>query len=230
TVASSGGQIVNFNNIQGPHSITATFVQTYQITVTQSANGLISPATASYAQGSSQAETITPNSGYLIASITVDGVGVTVASSGGQIVNFNNIQGPHSITATFVQTYQITVTQSANGLISPATASYAQGSSQAETITPNSGYLIASITVDGVGVTVASSGGQIVNFNNIQGPHSITATFVQTYQITVTQSANGLISPATASYAQGSSQAETITPNSGYLIASITVDGVGVTV
>ena len=233
TVTSSSGQTVNFNNIQAVHSITATFAQiTYQITVTQSVNGVISPGTASYAQGSSQAETITPNGGYLIASITVDGGAVTVTSSSGQTVNFNNIQAVHSITATFAQiTYQITVTQSVNGVISPGTASYAQGSSQAETITPNGGYLIASITVDGGAVTVTSSSGQTVNFNNIQAVHSITATFAQiTYQITVTQSVNGVISPGTASYAQGSSQAETITPNGGYLIASITVDGGAVTV
>ena len=186
TVTSSSGQTVSFINIQASHTITATFAQiTWQILVTQSANGLINPVTTSYAQGSSITETVTPDSGYYIASITVDGNPIIVNSSGGQTVNFNNVQASHTITATFAQiTWQITVTQSSNGLISPSTSSYAQGSNPGETITPANGYYIASITVDGNPVTVTSSGGQTVNFNNIQMAHTISATFSATNGIT----------------------------------------------
>ena len=69
---------------------------------------MISPSTSSYAQGSNPGETITPANGYYIASITVDGNPVTVTSSGGQTVNFNNIQMAHTISATFSATNGIT--------------------------------------------------------------------------------------------------------------------------
>ena len=99
--------------------------------MTQNAHGTISPATASYAQGSSQNEVITPNSGYFIASITADGNPVAVTSQSGQTVGFNNIQAAQSIVATFAQiTWTITVTQNIHGAISPSTASYNQGASR----------------------------------------------------------------------------------------------------
>ena len=233
TASMGQAQTYPFTNITANHSITATFVPIYQITVTQSSHGTISPATASYTQGSSQNEVITPDSGYGIANITVDGGSVPVTALNGQpqTVSFNNIQAAHSITATFAQFYQITVTQSGNGVITPATATYLAGSNPSETITPSSGYNIASITVDGKSETVTSPSGQTVDLSGIKADHSITATFAQiTWTITVTQPSNGVISPATASYVQGTSQTETITPSTGYSISSITVDGSSVPV
>jgi DNA-binding beta-propeller fold protein YncE len=90
----------------------------YTLTVTQSAHGTISPATASYAQGASQNEVITPDSGYYIASITVDGNPIAVATSSGQTVSFNNIQTAHTITATFAQnSYILTVNTAGQGSV-----------------------------------------------------------------------------------------------------------------
>ena len=176
------GSITSYNpTITGPTTVDVTFAQTtYTIMVTQTANGLISPDTTSYAQGSSPSETITPAIGYYIATISVDGSPVAVTTLSGQTISFNSISAAHTITATFAQiAWQISVTQSANGLISPDTASYTQGSSPGETVTPANGYYITSITVDGNPVTVTSSGGQTVNFINIQIAHTITATFAQ---------------------------------------------------
>ena len=67
-------------------------------------HGAISPSTASYAQGASQSEVVTPDSGYYIESITVDGNPVTVTTPSGQTVNFTNIQVSHAIMATFALT------------------------------------------------------------------------------------------------------------------------------
>ncbi len=230
TVTSPGGQTVHFSNIHANHSVTATFALDYTVMVTQSLHGLISPGTASYERGSNVYEVVTPDSGYFIESITVDGSPITVAYVGGQGVWFNNVQGNHSITASFACDYVIMVTQSLHGLISPGTASYERGSNVYEVVTPDSGYFIESITVDGSPITVAYVGGQGVWFNNVQGNHSITASFACDYVIMVTQSLHGLISPGTASYERGSNVYEVVTPDSGYFIESITVDGSPITV
>ena len=183
------GAVATLNlNITGPTTVAVSFAQTsWTITVTQGVHGTISPSTTVYSQGSSQNEVVTPDSGYYIASVTVDGNAVAVTAPSGQTVSFNNMQAAHTITASFAQvTWTITVTQNAHGTISPATASYAQGSSQNENITPDNGYFIASITADGNTVAVTSQSGQNVGFNNIQAAHSITATFAQvTWTITV---------------------------------------------
>jgi hypothetical protein len=90
-----------FTNVQAAHSISATFkvqpTNTYTITVTQGANGTISPGTTTVAQGSSATFAIAPSSGYTIASVTVDGVSVGTVSS----YTFSNVQAAHTITAAF---------------------------------------------------------------------------------------------------------------------------------
>lgn len=87
---------------------------TYTITVTQSANGTISPASgANISQGSDLAFTITPDSGFRIADVLVDGASVGAASS----YSFTNIISNHSITATFEET---SATQSPTATRSPS--------------------------------------------------------------------------------------------------------------
>jgi hypothetical protein len=77
---------------------TTTANPTYTITPTAGANGTISPAAAvSVASGGSQAFTITPNSGYKIATVTVDGASVAASSP----YTFTNVTASHTISATF---------------------------------------------------------------------------------------------------------------------------------
>lgn len=71
---------------------------TYTITVMQSANGTISPASAdNISQGSDLAFTITPDSGFQIADVLADGESVGDVSS----YTFTNIISNHTITAIF---------------------------------------------------------------------------------------------------------------------------------
>ena len=147
------------------------------ITVTQSAHGVIVPGTSNVNYGATPSFSVTPNTGYHIASITANDASVTVTSPSGQTCQFSAVSANGSLTATFaINTYTITVIQGANGVISPGTSTVNYGSSQTFTITPNTGYHIASLTVDGSPVTIAPS----YTFSNIQASHTITATFVTT--------------------------------------------------
>ena len=159
-----------FSNVEASHTITATFaINTYTITVTQGANGVIAPGTTTVNYGATPSFTITPNAGYSIASITADGLAVAVTTPSGQTYQFSAVSAEGSLTATFaINTYTITVTQGANGVIAPGTTTVNYGGSQTFTITPNTGYYIASLTVDGSPVTVASS----YTFSNVEAiPH-----------------------------------------------------------
>jgi FlaG/FlaF family flagellin (archaellin) len=154
--------------------------QQYQITVTQTANGNIAPGTGSYDAGSTPSFTITPTSGYHIATITANGASVTVTNPAGQTYQFAALTGTATLTATFaVNTvqYQVTVTQTANGNIAPGTGSYDAGSTPSFTITPNNGYQIATITANGASVTVTTPAGQTYQFAALAGPATLTATF-----------------------------------------------------
>ena len=60
--------------------------------------GTINPSGAvQVAQGGNQTFTITPNSGYIISSVTVDGVN----KGGSRTYTFTNVQANHTITAAF---------------------------------------------------------------------------------------------------------------------------------
>lgn len=195
------------------------------IVATAGANGAITPTgTVGVANGSNQTFTMTPNSGYKIASVTVDGSAVATNST----YTFADVTANHTISATFsVSTYTITASAGANGSISPSGAVVvAGGSNQVFTITPNSGYKITTVTVDGSAVATNPT----YTFTSVTAPHTISATFsVQTYTITAIAGPNGTINPSGIySVNSGSTPTFTATPNSGYHILDILVDGVSV--
>jgi hypothetical protein len=70
---------------------------TYDITVASGANGAISPGTGPVATHSSPTYTITPNSGYHVLNVLVDGSSVGAVTS----YQFRDVKAVHTIAATF---------------------------------------------------------------------------------------------------------------------------------
>ncbi len=218
--------------IDGNATVTANFaVNTYTITVTSGANGTITPAgpiTLNHGENS-PVLTIAPAANYQIVNVLVDGVSKGAVGTH----QFTGVTANHTISATFSQVvHNITVTQTANGTITPAgdasgIVATAQGSDQTFTIAPAANYQIATLVVDGSPVTVAST----YTFTNVSAAHTITATFTPIMHIIyVTQSANGSIAPAgdaqaRVDVAQGADATFTITPEAGYEIVSLVIDG-----
>jgi cell division septation protein DedD len=164
--------------ITGDTTLEISFaINTYMITVTQTANGQISPETGSVNYGATPTYTITPATGYHIMNITVNEQPVPVTNSAGQSYKFSAVSADGSITATYaINTYTITVIQTDNGQISPETINVNYGKSQSFTITPDAGYSITSLTIDSSTVAIASE----YTFSNVQASHTITATFAPT--------------------------------------------------
>ena len=100
----------------------------YNVVVTQTANGAIAPAgTTTYAAGATPSFTITPDSGYHIASVTTNAGAQALTSP----YVFPALSADATLTATFAANtvnYNVVVTQTANGAIAPAgTTTYAAG-------------------------------------------------------------------------------------------------------
>lgn len=212
-----------FTNVRANHTINATFaINTYTITATAGSDGTISPSGAVVVNyGGSQTFTITPNTGYHVSDVTVDGVSQGAITS----YTFTNVTADHTITATFaINTYMVTATAGSNGTISPSGAvAVNYGGSQTFTIAPNTGYHVSDVTVDGVSQGAITS----YTFTNVTADHTITSNFaINTYTITATAGSGGTINPATATVNYGGNQTFTITPNAGYIIADVSVDGV----
>ena len=221
TVATS----YQFTNVTAIHTIAATFtINTYAITTTPGTNGTISCTPNPVNYGSNSTCTITPNTGYSVATLTVDGGSQTVATS----YQFTNVTAIHTIAATFtINTYAITTSPGTNGTITCTPNPVNYGSNSTCSITPSTGYSVATLTVDGVSQTVAPS----YQFTNVTATHTIAATFSNTvYTITTSPGTGGTISCTPNPVSYGSNSTCTITPNTGYTTATLTVDGVAQTV
>lgn len=210
-------------NILENYNYVAQFAaNTYTITATAGANGLITPAgVTSYDYNADATYEIIPAKGYYVQDVKVDG------ESKGAIRTFTfaKIITNHTIEATFAAyQYTITVKEAENGKITPETSKYGYGETPTFEMIPAAGYGVQDVTVDGKSMGAVSS----YTFPELTANHEIAATFAQ-YKYTVTATANegGKISPAgvTNLIANGN-QTYTITPDKGYHINNVVVDGV----
>lgn len=151
---------VNFENIL------------YTIIATAGVNGVIKPSgNVRVSHGNNTNFTITPNPGYQITNMLVDG-GVVTPTNQWLFVNVTN---NHSIEAYFaLRTYPVTVVQSPNGTIAPGGTNWVgHGSNLTFILTPTTNYLVANVVVD-----ATSYGPQgVFVLTNVTAPHVVTAAF-----------------------------------------------------
>jgi len=179
--------------ITGDTSVNATFsVNQYTISATSDSNGQINPSgTINVNYGASQTFSFTPNTGYNIADVFLNGSSVLNSVTGGQYT-ISDVTGNTTIVSSFalnqlaVNQFTITVNAGTNGKITPGTGPVNNGDTPTYTITPNTGYYIASITVNGQPVIVITPQGQSYQFSPVTSDESISATFA-TNQNTINQ-------------------------------------------
>ncbi|MBO4615509.1 MAG: choice-of-anchor J domain-containing protein, partial [Bacteroidales bacterium] len=217
------------NNITANQTVNVTFSQlSYTINATAGNGGSISPAGQSTVNcGDDITYTITPNNGYMVASLTVDGQNVGSQSS----YTFNDVDANHTISATFEQipAGQITIVVNADaegGTVTPTgTQTITSGSNFTITVTPDNCHTIGAVTVNGTAVTLNANNQYTIQ--NVTTEQTVNVTFNQiSYTIAASAGSNGSISPAgSIEVGCGDDATFTITPDQGYEIASVIVDG-----
>jgi len=185
-------------------------------------NGIITPSgNIQLAYGSSQTFSITPDTGYHIAGVSVDGASVGAVKT----YTFTNVASDHTISAAFeINTYILTAKAGANGNISPSgKVKVNHGSGQMFSITPNTGYHIVDVNVDGASVGTITE----YTFTNVTANHTIYAVFgIDTYVLTATAGDNGNIFPSgTLKVKYGSNMVFSIIPDKGAKLVDLVVDG-----
>lgn len=163
---------INLSESAGPPAVTHT------VTASAGVGGAISPTGAvSVTEHSSQSFTISHNANYILTDVLIDGVSdpSAVAANG---YTFADVTADHTIQAVFTPTYTITPTSGSNGAISPGAAVViVSGGSQTFDITPNSGYQVQDVLVNGTSVGPVTT----YTFTNVTSNQTISATFaVQT--------------------------------------------------
>jgi sialate O-acetylesterase len=191
------------------------------ITATAGAGGRVSPpGKASFLRRKAALYAITPDKGYFIQDVTVDGVSVGSVN----YYTFDPLYANHTMAATFASTaptFNVTSSSGPGGSISPSgVQTVAQGGSQTFSITPNSGVEVTGLTVDGKPMGKRRT----FTFADVRTSHTISASFICSldaqggYGGTITP--NGIVAVSFAT-----SKTFAITPMEGYSIAGVKVDG-----
>ena len=200
----------------------------FTVTVNSGANGTVTPGTKSYESGTEVTLTVTPDSGYRVKSVTVDGV--EAALTDGRYTF--TVTADCTFAAEFekipADSFTVTVNSGANGTVTPGTKSYESGTEVTLTVTPDSGYRVKSVTVDGV--EAALTDGRYTF--TVTADCTFAAEFekipADSFTVTVNSGANGTVTPGTKSYESGTEVTLTVIPDSGYRVKSVTIDGVEV--
>jgi len=211
-----------FKNINADQKIYVTFIKSYSVGVAGNfTHGSYSPeGFTTVKAGSNLKIQFLPDSGYVADQILVNGIAVDSTSS----YTFINIQANQLFQGSFAKLYSITPIVSSNGNISPSIAQICkEGTSKKFLITPNPGYAVDFVKVNGLVVDSINS----YTFNSIIANQTIEVAFVKLYQINAQYTGSGSIAPkGSSSYKMGSNITYDFSPNENYFVDQVLLDGV----
>lgn len=207
--------------------ISAVFIaKKYPVNLKNQGNGTVTTDTGSQVSaGSTVKVTITPDRGYEITRVLVNGNDVTSQVDENGILETDDTWGGLSVTANFEKiTYSITTSSSSGGsIICYERVKY--GDNLYVTFVPDTGYVIDRVLIDGKEVYVTNN---TYALYNIDSNHDINVEFKEKYCVISVDS--GLFGSASAgcTLKYGSSYTLKVYPDEGYQIDEIFVDGIPV--
>jgi hypothetical protein len=151
---------------------TTSSPETYTITSSAGLFGTISPSSATTVEsGQSQRFVFTPDNGFMVDVLLIDGVKVDSSVS----YTFVNVTASHTIRVTFkVASYTLTPIAGPHGSIAPSSVvGVDYGGAQRFIFAPDANYEIDSVFVDGVEVDSLTG----YSFVNVTAPHSVRVVF-----------------------------------------------------
>ena len=169
-----GGSNLSLDNVQLYAEERDNYVA---VTASAGEGGAIDPAGQTLVKkGTSKTFTVTPAQGYEIANVTVDGTDLGPIS----YYTFQRVGVDHTISATFQKaqpsgdTVTLTTTASGGGTVAPAgQTTYVSGQAVDVTFTPDQGYQLASVKVNG---RTASVTGNVLTLTMDQS-YAVSAVF-----------------------------------------------------
>ena len=194
---------------------------------TNAEHGSITSSQNGISYNSNKTINYSPDSGYILKSLTIDGQNVDIKKYPSSYT-FSNINKDHSIKAVFMPTFTVT-TKGTRATITETQKSIPQGQSRTITWKPNERHAVTSVIIDGKKNNSFDISGDSYTFSNITANHSIevvASPFSDLYFFGIkTEGVNSVISPSQAGVPYGATRNVTWKPDEGYQIESVTVDG-----
>ena len=193
-------------------------------------HGTVTSADDTYANGDTVTLTVTADPGYYVKSTELNGAAVSLNSDNEYVFT---IESDSTFTAEFAEippdSYVVTVNCGEHGAVTPGTADYESGTEVTLTVTSDSGYRVKSVTLDGKAVTLTNGKYTFKVTANCTFEAEFEAIPADRYTVTVKCGEHGAVTPGTADYESGTEVTLTVTPDSGYRVKSVTLDGKAVT-
>jgi uncharacterized repeat protein (TIGR02543 family) len=195
-------------------TVTATFVETFDLTASTVGNGSVAPPSGTFDSGSVVTLTATPDPSWRFDVWSGDLTGSTSPDT-------LTMDAAKAVTATFVETFDLTVGAVGNGSIAPPSGAFDAGSVVTLTATPDPGWRFDAWSGDLSGSTNPAT-------LSMDAAKTVTATFVETFELSVSSVGDGGVNPASGSFDAGSVITLTATPDSGWRFDAWSGDVTGV--
>ena len=229
-------------------TVSVTFAQEYTVTVTADKGGKVlldgeAVTEKTYKEGTEVELSVAADDDYQIESIAIDGTQEDIADTA-SFTKKLTVDKDTTIAVKFIRVYTVTVTYDSQlGTVETNPAAQGgeveavlvkQGGTLTIKATPDENYRVSEVEIDGK--TESFDDNRYVkdtpftrDIKNITAPHTIKITFAPTLQtITVISGENGKVEYHPEKVSYNDSVDFTITPEDGYIIDTITVDGADV--
>ncbi|MBC8560258.1 InlB B-repeat-containing protein [Fumia xinanensis] len=199
----------------------------FDVVVKETANGTVSVDKIYANEGDKVTVTITPDEGYKLESLTVNGKAVTVE---GNTYILTMPAKNVTIAANFVSatkpTFSVTMDSMQNGTVTADKTTANEGDKITLTVRPANGYQLKEIKANGETITPVEG---VYSFVMPAKDVTVTAVFEKIpevkYNINIAETTNGTVSSDKQTAAKGETVTLTVTPANGYLVKSVKVNG-----
>ena len=183
--------------------------------------------------------TVTAAANYRISSVTIAGAAQEITDNSSFSVTLDSVSSDTEIAVVFLKESKLSVTINGNGSVFVNEAAVpdegltiVQGETLALSVTPDEGYQISSVAIDGTSQTIANKDSFTKNITVKKANISVEATFVKVYTVTVDyESSKGAVVTSPEGV-QGSVTVETgttvditATPNETYRVTKVEITG-----
>jgi hypothetical protein len=228
-------QYLSLINIKSNQEITATFVKdqtSYSVNSGVWGKGKISPSGQNIVlSGESLGFTFTPDKGYQLVDLIIDGISLNFSSRLGYRDGymFTNVIMNHSINAVYKEiktSYKITTKVGLGGTATNSgVVSVAHEANHLIQITADAGYHVEDVNIDGKSLGGISG----YEFISVNSDHLVDIKFgvnKTNYNVIINSGEGGKVSPGTfMQVVAGDSQVIAFIPDAGYRVLNVTVNG-----
>lgn len=209
---------------------------TYTVTDISENYGTVSFESTEITEGELLKIGITPNEGYQIREIRLNGVSYPV--TGDEVWGYYGefeVTSDIELEVVYTKLFRINVTYTGDGLVAVdgetvtngGSVTVVEGTDTAVLVaTPASGYRVAAITVDGETTTFNVHAYEHTEELTKDQSHTVVVTFVQSFHtVQIEETQNGTATADLTTVEHGAEAKITITPAAGYTVDAVTVNG-----